>query len=68
MNTNNKNKKALLISRKDAFNIENIIEFVSNNFDTTILVENREKNFPLFPLKETRQAIHENNKIGFRRN
>jgi len=46
MSDNNKNKRALLISRKDAFNIENIIEFISNNFDTTILVENREKNYP----------------------
>jgi len=27
-------------------NIENIIEFVSRNFDATILVEKREKNFP----------------------
>ena len=46
MSDNNKNKKVLLISRKDAFNIENIIEFVSRNFDATILVEKREINFP----------------------
>ena len=39
-------KEALFISRIDAFNIENIIEFVSRNFNATILVENREINFP----------------------
>ena len=44
---NRKNKKALLISRKDAFNIENISEFIFNNFDTTILIEDRDKKLPL---------------------
>ena len=38
--------KALLISRNDAFNIKNVVEFISKNFDATILIKDRSKNFP----------------------
>lgn len=41
-----KNKKVLFISRSDAFNINNIVEFVSENFDSTICVEERSSDLP----------------------
>ena len=41
-----KKPKILLISRNDAFNIKNIIEFISRNFDATILVKERGLEFP----------------------
>lgn len=40
-----KKPRVLLIARNDAFNIKNIIEFISKNFDTTILVKDRNEKF-----------------------
>jgi len=46
LNKFKKKNKVLILARKDAFNIENIVEFVSRNFDTTILVEERNSKLP----------------------
>ncbi len=41
-----KKSKVLLVSRNDAFNIKNIIHYVTENFDATILVDDRKNKFP----------------------
>ena len=46
MSKNNIKKRVLLIARKDAFNIENITEFVKRNFNATIIVESRNIDLP----------------------
>ena len=38
---NSTKNKVLFISRSDAFNIDNIVEFVSKNFDATLIVNDR---------------------------